>query len=146
MKNLIKKDWIVLPCDITEWEFYHDRNTFYIYLHLLLKSDCEVKKYKNIPIYKGELCESYNSIGTALELTVNQVRYSLNKLEEKGYVARIKRGKLHLISITNMIYLSQEHEGKEEIIADKPILKQKELTFIGNIRTCLYNVRRWLQQ
>ena len=42
--------WIKLHRKITEWEWYTDRNTLAVFLHLLIMANIEDKKYRGYDV------------------------------------------------------------------------------------------------
>lgn len=73
--------WIKIHRKLLDWEWYQDINTKTVFLHILLKSNFEEKKWQGMLIKRGQLITSISNLAKDLKLTEQNVRTSLKKLE-----------------------------------------------------------------
>jgi hypothetical protein len=73
--------WIKLHRKITDWEWFEDKNTFIVFITLLLMANHKEKKYKGIVIKIGTIVTGRNILARQTKLSVQQIRTALNKLK-----------------------------------------------------------------
>jgi len=78
--------WIKLHRSILEWEWYSDKNTKSVFIHLLLTANIENKKWHGIEILRGQSFTSIQSLSKDLKLTIKQTRNCLTKLKSSGEI------------------------------------------------------------
>lgn len=76
--------YIKLDQKILSWGWYKNVNTFKLFLHLLLKANCEDIKIQGIEIPRGSFISSYQTLASETGLTVQNVRTALNNLKSTG--------------------------------------------------------------
>lgn len=91
--------WIKLHRKFLDWEFYDDINTKVLFLHLLLNANYEDKKWRGIVIKRGQLVTSREHLAKQVGLSIQQVRTSLDKLENNQQITRKTTNKYTLITI-----------------------------------------------
>jgi len=91
--------FIKLYDKILNWEWYHDTNTFRLFIHLLLKANYKDGTFQGIPILRGQLVTSLTSISAGTGLTIRQARDSLDKLKMTGEVTSKPYPKFRVITI-----------------------------------------------
>jgi biotin operon repressor len=64
-----------------KWEWYTDPNTFRLFFHLVLSANHEKGRWKGIDIERGQHVTSSDKLAFQLELSRQQIRTSLKKLE-----------------------------------------------------------------
>lgn len=72
--------WIKLHRKITEWEWYTDRNTLAVFLHLLIMANIEDKKYRGYDVKRGECIIGRKSLAEDLNMSEQNVRTAINHL------------------------------------------------------------------
>ena len=73
--------WIKLHRKITEWEWFEDKNTFIVFITLLLMANHKEKKYKGIVIKVGTIVTGRDILARQTKLSVQQIRTALSKLK-----------------------------------------------------------------
>lgn len=91
--------FIKLYDKILNWEWYHDINTFRLFIHLLLKANYKDSEFKGQTIHRGQLVTSLPSLAADTSLTIRQVRDSLDKLKMTGEVTNKSFTKYRVITI-----------------------------------------------
>ena len=72
--------WIKLHRKITEWEWYTDRNTLAVFLHLLIMANIEDKKYRGYDVKRGECIIGRHRLAEDLNMSEQNVRTAINHL------------------------------------------------------------------
>lgn len=72
--------YIKLHRQITEWEWYHDANTFRVFIHLLLNANYADGMWKGIEIKRGQRFTSIASLSKELGLSQKAIRGAIEKL------------------------------------------------------------------
>lgn len=93
--------FIVLSKKMLKWGWYQDNNTKVLFIHLLLTANWEEKKWQEIEIKRGQVVTSINHLAQQTNLTVQQVRTSLNKLISTNEITKSSTNKYTLITIKN---------------------------------------------
>jgi biotin operon repressor len=93
--------FIILQRDILEWEWYQDPEVSRLFFHLLLKANFTNKKWRGIEVLRGQLITSNNHLSEKLDLSVQQIRTALKKLEKSGNITRKSTNKFTLLTIVN---------------------------------------------
>lgn len=73
--------WIKLHRKITDWEWFEDKNTFIVFITLLLMANHKEKKYKGIVVKVGSVVTGRDILARQTKLSVQQIRTALNKLK-----------------------------------------------------------------
>jgi hypothetical protein len=95
------KDYILIPTDITDWEWIADNNVYALFINLLLMANCKDKKWKGITIKKGQLVTKRELLSFKTGLSVSQIRTALKKLESSNDIIIETTNKFSIITIVN---------------------------------------------
>ena len=93
--------FIKLYRSMLEWEWYGDINVKILFLHLLLKSNYEPKKWQGIEIERGQFVTSIKNLSSEVGLSEKQIRNALNKLKITGEIEIKTTNKYTLINVVN---------------------------------------------
>lgn len=80
--------WIKLHRQFLEWEWYSDTNTARVFIHCLLKANHKDVKWRGKEIKRGSFLTGLNKLSIELNLSNQQVRTALNKLEKTQEINR----------------------------------------------------------
>lgn len=105
--------WIKLHRSILEWEWYSDKNTKSVFIHLLLTANIENKKWHGIEILRGQSFTSIQSLSKDLKLTSKQTRNCLTKLKSSGEIGIQGASNGTMITICN--YESYQDIEKQKV-------------------------------
>lgn len=121
--------WISLHRKFTEWEWYDDLNTKSLFIHCLLKANHKGKKWRGIQVNKGSFITSRNHLSIELNLSEQQIRTALKKLESTNEIT-IKSTKLNtLISIVNWNkYQDSNQQDNQRATKKQPRSNQRATT------------------
>jgi len=104
--------WIKLHRSILEWEWYSDKNTKSVFIHLLLTANIENKRWHGIEILRGQTFTSIQSLSKELKLTSKQTRNCLTKLKSSGEIGIQGANNGTMITVCN--YESYQDFEKQE--------------------------------
>lgn len=91
--------WIKIHRRITEWEWYQDKNTLLVFLHLLLVANYSPKKWMGTIIEKGETTRSLPTLAQEMQMSIQEIRTTIKKLKSTGEITERKHGKFRLLKI-----------------------------------------------
>ena len=102
--------FIQLHRKLLEWEWYHDVNTFKLFIHLLIKANFENKNWQGVEIKRGQLVTSLKNLSIETGLSEKQVRTSLDKLIKTKEVG--KQTTSQNTTLTILSYDLYQSDGK----------------------------------
>lgn len=112
--------WIKLFRKFMGWEWYGDKNTKVLFIHLLLKANYQEKSWKGIKIGRGQFITSLKHLADDVGLTIQEVRTSLKKLKSTKDITIKTTNKYSLITIENFDkYQSIVKENSNQITNEK---------------------------
>lgn len=91
--------WIKLSRSLLDWRWFHDGNTLKVWLFLLLRANIEPGVFKNVPLARGQLATSYNTIAAQTGMTYEQARTAIAHLKGTGEITVLRRSNFLVISI-----------------------------------------------
>lgn len=100
-KVMADKSYIMLPRDIRKWRWYHDRNTFKVFLHLVLSANYTDCDFENTTIHWGQIATSYESLSRDTGMSVQNVRTAIKHLKSTGDITVNKNPKFSIITINS---------------------------------------------
>lgn len=102
--------WIKVHRKLLEWEWFGDSNVVHIFLYLLLTANQDDKRWQGIEISRGQLITSINTIAKVTNLSLQQVRTALNKLEKSGEINKESNRLYTLLTVCNYEYYQGDVE------------------------------------
>lgn len=121
--------FIKLHRKILEWEWYDDENTFKLFLHLILIANHKDKKYRGKIIKKGQIMTGREKLAESTNLTVQQIRTSLKKLESTNEITIEASRKGTIITITNWsAYQGDNQQTNQQVTNNQPTSNQQVTT------------------
>lgn len=125
--------WIKLHRKITEWEWFEDKNTFIVFITLLLMANHKEKKYKGIVVKVGTIITGRDLLAKQTKLSVQQIRTALGKLKltneitietsPQGTVIQIVNYKKYQL-VTNEITI-KEPVNNQQVASNKNVKNEK---------------------
>jgi len=110
------KGYIKLHRSILDWEWYRDKNTKNVFIHLLLNACFDKCKFMGVSVKKGQYITSLTRLSKDLDIPIRQLRTSLKRLQRTGEITTDATNKYTLITIAN--YSSYQ---VEESVQKKPV-------------------------
>lgn len=84
-----------------KWGWYHDANTFRLFIHLLLTANYEPRIFEGRTIERGQRVASYSGLSKETEISVQSIRTSINHLKSTGEITTESTAKFTIITIKN---------------------------------------------
>ena len=110
MERRKKSTFIKLDRSILTWRWYHDGNTFRLFLHLLLTANIKPSSIGEITIGRGEVAVSYMNVANTLKLSKQEIRTAFRHLKATGEITLTRYSKFSVVSIVNFeLYQSKQH-------------------------------------
>ena len=106
--------YIKLFRQMTDWEWYQDVNVKCVFLHLLLCANYEDKRWRGKLIKRGQYVTSLEHLSEDLNLTIQQIRTALEKLEGTGEIAKQSTNQYTLITICKFDCYQAEGEAEQQ--------------------------------
>lgn len=91
--------WVRFHRKIEEWEWFTDPNTFRVFFYLVLKANHKDREWRGIEIKRGQLITSRDKIAVALDLSPQQIRTSLKKLQSTNEITIESTNKYSIVTI-----------------------------------------------
>lgn len=101
--------WIKIHRKFTEWGWYGDINTKTVFLHLLLTANYEAKEWQGRTIERGQVVIGRKELGGVLNLSEQNVRTALDKLERTGEITRKPTNKFTIVTICKFDIYQQDN-------------------------------------
>lgn len=125
--------WVKLSRKITDWEWYTDGNTLRVFVHLLLIANWQPKKWKGETIGVGEAIVGRKTLADALNLSEQQVRTALDKLEKSQSISKRTTNKYTVIKVLKYcVYQGLENNeqptNNQQITNNQPTNNQQITT------------------
>lgn len=121
--------YISLHRKLLDWEWYNDNNTKILFIHCLLKANWEDKNWQGILIKRGSFITSIETLSNELNLTFQNIRTSLSKLEKTNEIVKISTNKNTLLTLVKY----DEYQNTEVKVTNEQQTTNKQLTTTNNI-------------
>ena len=110
---MIEVGYIKIFRSIINWAWYHDANTFRVFMHLILTANFEPHAFEDITVERGQRVISIKNLADELSLSEKNVRTALKHLKKTGEVAVKATSKYSIITIKNYnFYQSAANDGR----------------------------------
>lgn len=133
---MMNKGWIKLHRQFLEWEWYDDPNTLRLFLHCLLKANHKDKKYRGDLIKRSTFVTSLEVLAFELNLSTQQIRTSLSKLEKTGEINRHSNRQGTIVTVCNYnTYQTEDSESNTQSnkrVTDEQQTSNKRVTTTKN--------------
>lgn len=86
---------------ILRWEWYRDRNTFKLFIHLILRANWKDGRFQGVEIPRGSLASSYQNLANETGLSVQNVRTAVKKLKNTGELTVSRQAKFSVFTVKN---------------------------------------------
>ena len=117
--------WIKLHRKITDWEWFEDKNTFIVFITLLLMANHKEKKYKGIVVKVGSVVTGRDILARQTKLSVQQIRTALSKLKLTNEITIETSPQGTVIEIVNY---KKYQLATNEITTEEPINNHQTAT------------------
>lgn len=93
--------FIKLHRSILKWEWFHDDNTFKVFIYLLLNANWEDSRFRGYEIPKGSLVIGYTALSKNLGISKQSVRTAISHLKSTGEITIKSTNKFSIATIVN---------------------------------------------
>ena len=105
---------------ILGWEWYKDRNTFKLFIHLILRANWKDGRFQGVEIPRGSLASSYQNLANETGLSIQNVRTSVKKLKTTGELTVSQHTKFSVFTIKNYgRYQTSNTETNSQLTGDQ---------------------------
>lgn len=98
---MLENGFIKLHRKILKWEWYDDRNTTALFIHLLLTVNAADEIWHGVKIQRGSRVSSFAKLAKELNLTIKEIRTCLQHLERTGEVAHASTRNFTVFTVLN---------------------------------------------
>lgn len=116
--------WIKLHTSLIGWEWYDDANTLRLFIHCLFKANWRDQHWHGIKIERGSFVTSLDKLSSQLNLSIQQIRTSLDKLIKTGEITKKPANKYTHIEVNNYNY----YQASNTEITNKQQTNNKQIT------------------
>ena len=107
-----------------DWEWYDNPNTKILFWHLLLIANWKETSWHGIKLYPGEVIRTNENLSNELNLSIQQIKASLNNLKTTHEITCRKVGKIRVITIKNWGAYQGSNLKTNRITTQKPTASQ----------------------
>ena len=119
------KGYIKLHRSILDWEWYRDKNTKNVFIHLLLNACFDKCKFMGVSVKKGQYITSLTRLSKDLDIPIRQLRTSLKRLQRTGEITTDATNKYTLITIANYSSYQVEESAQKKPVTIYPTNNDK---------------------
>lgn len=94
-----KSTFIKLNRKILKWRWYHDANTFRVFVHLLLTANVTDHDFERITVRRGQVVTSVARLSENLKISVKSVRTALEHLKSTNELTIKTTSKYSIITV-----------------------------------------------
>lgn len=107
--------FIVLDRKMLEWEWYLDIPTKVLFFHCLIKANWKDGRFMGFAVPRGSFVTSISHLASETDLSTQQVRTALSKLEATGEITKTTTNKFTIIKINNYCkYQDKQHSNNRQ--------------------------------
>ena len=94
-------DYIKLSRNILEWEWWHDINTFRVFIYLILKANWKDGTWKGVLVKRGSYISSLDKLAEDTDLTRDEVRTVIKHLKNTKEITTHATRKYTVFTVVN---------------------------------------------
>lgn len=108
--------WLKLYHKFKDWEWYDDKNTKCLFIHLLLSANYKPLKWRGMDVPRGSLITSRAKLAQETKMTEREVRTSLTRLISTSEIAIKTTNKFTIVTICNYERYQDENSASVQQI------------------------------
>lgn len=124
---MLEGGFIVIHRKIINWEWYHDTNTFCLFIHLLLTANYEERRFMGQIIKRGQRVASYRTLAEETGLSVQNVRTAINHLKSTNEVTSYSTSKYTVFTVVNYAKYQDKQQANQQT-ANKQLTNDQQTT------------------
>lgn len=86
---------------ILAWEWYREKHTFKLFIHLILRANWRDGRFQGVEIPRGSLASSYQNLAGETGLSIQNVRTAVKNLKKTGELTVIRHTKFSVFTVKN---------------------------------------------
>jgi hypothetical protein len=135
----LEKGFIKLYRSLLDWEWYTDTNTFRLFTHCLLRANYQDTKWRGVDIKRGSFITSLNTLVEETNLSVQNIRTSLDKLKSTGELTSKSHSKYRIVTLNNYDLYQQDNKQltSKQQATNKELTTDKELKEVNTNKTVI---------
>jgi predicted transcriptional regulator len=139
--------WVKIHRQILEWEWYDDINTCRLFFHLLIKANHKERNYKGKVVSVGETLTGLDKLSYETNLSVQQIRTSLNKLKSTNEITINSTSQGTVIKVVNYekYQVATNEPTDEQQTNNKRVTTNKNDKNENNEKKIVVNVELFLE-
>ncbi len=118
---------ISLDRKILDWEWYSDKNVSRLFIHILLKANWKDAEWRGITISRGQMVTSIEHLSTECNMSFQEVRTALSKLEKTGEINKQTTNRYTLITVNKYNIYQISATNKQQTNNKQTTNKQQQL-------------------
>lgn len=92
--------WLRLHRKIVDWEWFEDANMVQLFIYLLAKASNAEKMWQGIPVHRGQVICSQQTITANLRMTRQTLRTCMSRLERTGEISIKSTKRFTIVTIS----------------------------------------------
>ena len=109
-------NFIKIDRKILQWEWWHDINTFRLFVYMLLSAYWKEGSYKGKLIPRGSFPSTVSNLARETNLTDNEIRTALKHLQSTGEITNKSTNKFTIFTVNNYdLYQSVNKQDYKQI-------------------------------
>ena len=96
---MTENGFIKLNRNMLGWRWYHDMNTFKVFVHLLFKANFKDGEFENHTIKRGQLVTGRKALSKELKMSEQSIRTALEHLKSTNEITITPTSKYSIITI-----------------------------------------------
>lgn len=113
-------DYIKVYRSILDWEWFHDLNTFRVFVYMIIKANWKDGKFEGKIIKRGSLVSSFNNLSIETDLTVREVRTAISHLKTTSEVTSKSYSKYTVFTVVNYdLYQSSDKQNDIQVTSNR---------------------------
>lgn len=109
------KGFIKIHRKIIDWEWYGDKNVCRVFFHLIFTANYKDQNFKGLIIKRGQKVVSLKNLANEVDISVQQLRTTLNKLKSTNEITSQSTNGFTIITLQNYdLYQGQEKENNKQ--------------------------------
>lgn len=126
----MSEGWIKLHRKILDWEWWGNKNTFSLFVYLLLNANHKDKRWQGHLVKRGQVIVGRKKLAKKLKMSQQNVRTALKHLKSTNEVTIEATRQFSLVTINNW----EDYQGvTNEVTNDQPTTNQR-LTTTKNVK------------
>ena len=98
---MLENGFVKLHRNLLKWEWYKDKNTFKLFIHLLMTANYYDEKWKGIMVKRGSRVTGYHELAAETGLSFQEVRTAINHLILTNEITKQSNSQGTIITINN---------------------------------------------